>query len=264
LTTADAVNDNIDLSNELYAKVANTLEAALDSKLLILTSDISTQKARRLRLDQHLFDSNEFVTRIVVFASSQDDETSQRMDWDAVGDVARRFMQRAPPFQAMLGPLDVQVKERKPTQRGANKLEVQRETRPQELQERDMVAQENETTRNVKHLGDLLSSYDNGINLFEFVLNPQSFGQSVENLFHASFLIRDGRASIDTETGLPIIFATEAPTQDDYTQGVQKRQFVLELDVDTWRRLIQKYKITKSIIPHRQETDKNVSGKWYG
>jgi hypothetical protein len=43
------------------------------------------------------------------------------------------------------------------------------------------------------------------INFFEFIINPESFGQTVENLFYLSFLIRDGKVNIDDESGQPIL-----------------------------------------------------------
>ena len=47
----------------------------------------------------------------------------------------------------------------------------------------------------------------NGVNMFRLVINPHSFGQSVENLFYLSFLIRDGKCafSVDEESGEPTI-----------------------------------------------------------
>ena len=47
---------------------------------------------------------------------------------------------------------------------------------------------------------------DGGLALFKFVVNPWSFGQTVENMFYTSFLIRDGNIGVTLdERGLPYI-----------------------------------------------------------
>lgn len=44
------------------------------------------------------------------------------------------------------------------------------------------------------------------VSLFDFAINPDSFGQTIENLFYISFLIRDGNAKIENDVnGLPIL-----------------------------------------------------------
>lgn len=44
------------------------------------------------------------------------------------------------------------------------------------------------------------------MNLFRFVVNPNDFAQSVENIFYLSFLIRDGLCALEIdEKGEPII-----------------------------------------------------------
>ena len=45
-----------------------------------------------------------------------------------------------------------------------------------------------------------------GIAFFNFVINPRSFGQSVENMFYTSFLIRDGKLGINfDDQGMPFL-----------------------------------------------------------
>ena len=43
--------------------------------------------------------------------------------------------------------------------------------------------------------------------MFNFIINPNDFGQSVENLFYLSFLIRDGTCAmeLDEKTLAPMI-----------------------------------------------------------
>jgi hypothetical protein len=41
---------------------------------------------------------------------------------------------------------------------------------------------------------------DGGLNLFQVCINPRSFGQSVENLFYISFLVRDGNIGLQVDS----------------------------------------------------------------
>lgn len=43
------------------------------------------------------------------------------------------------------------------------------------------------------------------MNFFNFLIDPQSFGQTVENVFHFAFLIKDGQAAVTIgEDGVPL------------------------------------------------------------
>lgn len=67
-----------------------------------------------------------------------------------------------------------------------------------------MARQQNETSNNVQLIYNKL--LDAGaVNMFRFIINPDSFAQTVENMFYLSFLIRDGKVSIENETGEPIL-----------------------------------------------------------
>jgi hypothetical protein len=60
-------------------------------------------------------------------------------------------------------------------------------------------------------LQETLQQHGKPINLFRFVVNPNDFAQSVENVFYLSFLIRDGNVALepDPDTGEPMICTSE-------------------------------------------------------
>lgn len=73
-----------------------------------------------------------------------------------------------------------------------------------QLQESDIQQQENETLKNVNAIWRILDERGQ-TNYFQFVTNPESFSQTVENIFYVSFLIRNGVAEIDDSSGQPLL-----------------------------------------------------------
>ena len=162
------------------------------------------------------------------------------MNWPHLGRFASLPYIRRPALPGfLLGPLSVEKKARKITKRSApfrpNNLT---ETRPEVLNVEDLAKRENDLTAicgkilhqlqniqadiqqtvmdlidddmdedektRIMHNHGLRST--GGIDLMRFVVNPKSFGQTIENMFYVSFLIRDGRVEIDfDEFGLPAL-----------------------------------------------------------
>lgn len=185
--------------------------------------------------------------------NDEDDEEAgdegDMMNWAHLGRFAALPYTHRPALPGfLLGPLSVEKKARKITKRSApfrpNNLT---ETRPEVLDATDFATSENELAAicgkilqqlqkvqadvqetvaelidddmddakktEVMHQHGLRST--GGIDLMRFVVNPRSFGQTVENMFYLSFLIRDGRIEVDFDdddlpaicTFLPLLIA---------------------------------------------------------
>lgn len=175
---------------------------------------------------------------------SEDDPIGEPLDWEMLGRHACVPYNSRPPVPSfLLGPLSVQKKQRTQTQRRARQTrETGREARPENLTSNDLnLSNENDLKAVCGRLhADLLEHCERadaaitragitdieqlksekgrsllrknritatgGPNLLEYALDPQDFGQTVENIFRISFLIKEGTCGIEAdEDGLPTL-----------------------------------------------------------
>ena len=84
------------------------------------------------------------------------------------------------------------------------------EVRPKEVRSEDMKQAVNPTIVYTTVLERILERQpgDGKVNLFKWLINPRSFGQTIENTFYTSFLLRECRVAIDEAedgSGIPYI-----------------------------------------------------------
>lgn len=173
------------------------------------------------------------------------DDGDAPLNWEKIGRKALAKSRRVPAMGFMLvlytsaytlpdilsrlGPLSIEQKKRAPVKRAKLEKNKDEERKPQELKEEDISRSQNETTKNVAtvssilgflaclqcasllQLEAILQEEGQAINIFRFVINPNDFAQSVENIFYLSFLIRDGKVAFETDAGEPVI-CTHGPT----------------------------------------------------
>ncbi|KAJ7045639.1 Nse4 C-terminal-domain-containing protein [Mycena alexandri] len=276
--SAQQLTDQVKKADELFNKVKGPQEATLDSAFLLMASNMGAQKARAMKSGSGSFDIDDFVSRLVAFMGGAkqlnvDDESDGEeaeasgapLEWDRIGRKALAKSRRVPAMGFMLGPLSIEQKKRNVTKRVKFEKDKADERKPQEIKEEDIARSENETTKNVATLETLLGEEDGPINLFKFVINPNDFAQSVENIFYLSFLIRDGKVALETlNNGEVVIFICQQPDDNDYISGLKKRQIVLEFDKATWERAKDVFEITESKIPQRPAARMRLGNKWYG
>ncbi|KAI8881817.1 hypothetical protein K501DRAFT_252547 [Backusella circina FSU 941] len=261
----DGIYMTLDKANTLFQNVKNVQEATLDSRVLVLSADLSAQKAKALRLGGESFRLDEFVSKLISFGKNEDfdREENEELNWKLIGQKAMRIGKRGHSIDFMLGPLMVerkQIKRAKTTRITRNKEDL---VEPTKLQQGDIEKQDNETSNNVNAIYQELTKHE-PINYFKFVTNPESFSQTVENIFYVSFLIRNAVAQIDITSGQPILTTKASPNTEDSTEIINKKQIIMGIDIGEWKEIIKTYEIKDTIIPtRRKNTNVGGSNKWY-
>jgi hypothetical protein len=89
------------------------------------------------------------------------------------------------------------------------------------------------------------------MDFISLVLDPQSFAQTVENIFAFSFQIKDGWAGLQLGAdGQLKASAEERPLPKDMSE----RQGVFAFTIDDWKQLKEAYGMDKSgLLKHRTE-----------
>jgi len=246
-------------ANQLFTSVKQTSDATLDSRLLVSTADLSAKRTTQLNLGDSTtgIDVDDFVGKCISFmrrapaenssARRQDDSDEEAAEgydegdafnWEWLGRQACFPNNVRPPVPGfLLGPLSVQKKVRKVTQRRERfqRRDPNDAVRPEEMKARDFERSDNsDLTTLCKNIRDLLVKTvldgqqrvyeempddisdaesralmrkhgiadDSGVPFFQFVVNPRSFGQTVENLFYVSFLIKDGTVAFANDSNM--------------------------------------------------------------
>src|SRR5271155_64221 len=75
------------------------------------------------------------------------------------------------------------------------------------------------------------------INLFEFIINPASFAETIENIFYLSFSVHDTRAKIqiDDANGLPVVSYVHYLLREADAKINVNTQAVFDIDQNRWQ-----------------------------
>lgn len=241
IQNVDELNEKVMVLNEMYTNVATTTECALDSKVLLQTSQILHEKVRSVNVGNVLFDAFDFVDRVLEFFGS-----SGTFDLESFGAHFAPVLSRPYGFAMMKGPMEIELTRRTHTQRRTVELSQKRVVAPTAIE----VDDSEDTAKIVQTVWDCLALLDGPVPLFEFVYNPFSFGQTVENIFYTSFVIKDGLAAIyEHEDDILISLV-----QKDPTKTLQDRfQAICTITMKQWEQLAMIYPCNAPIyIPNRE------------
>ena len=92
-------------ANDLYNSVRAPQEATLDSRFLIVQSEMSAAKARSMKIDGDTFDMDEFLNKVINYGGGfnldEDRYDNLNLNWYNIGEAALNHTRRVPVMDFM-------------------------------------------------------------------------------------------------------------------------------------------------------------------
>ncbi|XP_062070241.1 non-structural maintenance of chromosomes element 4 homolog A isoform X1 [Lepus europaeus] len=274
LNASDKLTEVLEEANTLFNEVSRAREAVLDAHFLVLASDLGKEKAKQLRSDLSSFDMLRYVETLLTHMGvnpleaeelirdedSSDFEFIVYDSWKISGKTAENTFNKTHTFHFLLGSIQGECPVPKPRVDRPRKVRMIEEQRamPAELKRMEESHQE-ATEKEVERILGLLQTYfredpDTPMSFFDFVVDPHSFPRTVENIFHVSFIIRDGFARIRLDQDrLPIIEPVSNEENEEIDQNTQIRnQGIIALSYRDWEEIVRTFEISEPVIASGQ------------
>ncbi|XP_077370218.1 non-structural maintenance of chromosomes element 4 homolog A [Festucalex cinctus] len=261
-------------ADKLFVNVRDASEAVLDSKFVAVATDLNNERASQMRDEDSAFDVTAFTQHLLSFMglnrleSGGDEQCRDEIDGYLPDDAFQRLAQRAeqcfswtaPTFHYMLGsfhaepppPKQKTERQKRPSSKDAKRIMP---THLKKIEETEQEATEKEVERILACLkGYHQDDPSSAIPYYEFVIDPDSFSRTVENIFHTSFLVRDGLAGISLDQDkLPVIAPVEETGMEIDAGGSDNRSAsIVSICPKIWRELIDALDIRDAMIPPQQ------------
>lgn len=268
-TASDSLSEALEEANVLFDEVSRTREAALDAQFLVLASELGKEKAKQLNCDMSYFNQVAFCDFLCIFVGlnwmegdehnelSGFDDSIALSFWGTVQKEATSWILQAETFHFVFGSFKSESSARKPRrdQKKAHKMEENRDM-PLKLRKLDLSSNQEATEKEVERILGLLQTYflkypDTPVSYFEFVIDPNSFSRTVENIFYVSFIIRDGFARIRLDQDrLPILEPININQMGEGNDpgSYGRRQGVISLSLQDWRNIVATFEISEAMI----------------
>lgn len=265
VTDDEGLKDAIDKADALFSSVKHAEEAVLDAQVCKQISRMCRQRAEGFSTNVQGFHPQEYADKLIAIMNGSRDENGVAIipqpNWVQLGQATKTLFARGPSLHYINGAL-AETKVEKKGQAVKQKRVVQKDhivqvTKSTELRETEK--SDNLTEAMVQAaFGSLVTHFKaNGkrpINYFEFVIDPESFGATVENVFHTSFLVKENRVRFSIQNRTPYIEPVKRKTLEAsqvVDEEKTRNQAVLVLSKAQWRQLKEHLKITNAMIPRR-------------
>lgn len=235
----------LDKGDALFERVkkldSKAPETVLDSEFLGLASQVAVEQVTQLSTGFRCYTIGDYLDKVKAITDGEDGEPNYA-GWDEFFDnQVHPYLSSTPGRLFMYGVLNKDEPKKK-QRKEREKSELAKKTKPTQVEKTDET-EEAEMTKRVVHVSNALKeSTTKKMNhsLLEFCVDQESFSRTVENLFHFSFLLKDGHAKTQVVDNKMVVTASAPPYEHDYASGAAKmHQSIVRLDFNSFGTLSQ-------------------------
>lgn len=249
---SNALGEHLQKAQENAVKSKTVEQALLDAQIFRQLAECTVRQAEQLQSGLRTYDIKSFVDCMLKSMGNDSDTGNGVIDIVKLGRSVAGNYKTVPSLDFMYGnePKDT---EQKPREKRTAVRQVMKEkdvVKPRELKTDQL--EQTETDRQVAMMKKELERRKSS-NFWKFVIDPNDFARSVENLFHSSFLIKDGWAQLDLLVTPPTITYRTPDTDVDGQADTGSRagcsEFIMEFDSVKWQNVIDEHNITRCVFP---------------
>jgi hypothetical protein len=252
-------------TNDLHLKAIDGQAGKVSGNLLLLDhkqlSTLATLGAKQSRLVERslvtTFTPADFIQSMTNKFMGGGDQDAV-MDWAALGKLCAPYLKRLPALSFMNGPITVEYVPKSRKQGVRQKIkDADPHVTPREggadKEERTMT--DGRVAGLQKQIADRLGppgtpGENDDMSLFEFIVNPHSYTETVENLYDLSSCVKLGHATIYEGTDDQLMIGAKSQ-EEPRNEGAAGGQFVLAMNKRNWEDIVTEWNLTKSFLPQR-------------
>ncbi|GFT47315.1 EP300-interacting inhibitor of differentiation 3 [Nephila pilipes] len=270
------LNKTLDKTDELYKQAISTTETTAskilhDSGLLELQTKITKQCAKAYSVNTRVFNPREFSIKVRNFFCprlvDEEDGVLRRHEplenmWEKLGEYSKENMYTVPNFSFMCGTFDAApIETVKKKRKQLVKDKIGELTKPERVDPNAISNQQDVMLQSAERILSifkrLVKKSESGMLCFyEFVVDPQSFTRTIENIFLVSLLVKEGYLCIYAdEQDLPCLKLVQKG-QKEFTDN-KNHQSVISLSMEEWEDIVETFNYKTPLIPPKQNQNKH-------
>lgn len=238
---------NLDRSSSLYPIVKKKLEGTVaDSRHIKELMDLGHDAAKRINAAKP-FEMRGIIRNVMRNVDETEGRKLSRQEFSRY--IAEKhvttFLMASPTFEFFYGTLKsedltIKKKERRPREKLVEKEAVTAKER-----NIDKDVEEDSTPREVEHIDRVMTrvitrNRKPEAPFFETLVDPHSFTQTVENIFHVSFLVKEGKYGVKPDRSKGAVITIEDPKEDN-----EAKQSILSFTMEDYKEWITKFDISQ-------------------